>query len=1202
MMSRRVMMRTLVYLLLILIHFSEHVAGDIVGCGGFVKSDVDINFSLVEVKLYTPHGSIKYQTDCAPNTGYYLIPLYDKGDFILKVEPPAGWTFEPAKVELKVDGETDPCSLGQDINFVFTGFSLNGKVISKGQVSGPAGVPVNLHKSGSTEVLQTVQTTNDGSYQFTKVMPGKYDVKAQATNYRFEKSETVVELSQGNGEAGSSLVIAGYAVTGKVVSEGEPIKGVNFLLYSATVSAQNVLDCDKSTVSGQGKTENFDPLCHVTSDTSGKFVFPCLPTGDYYLIPFYKGEHITFDVVPEKLPFQVEHSALQLKTTFQVAGFSVSGQVLHSVKGQGIIGAKVLLNGQLATTTSADGVYHLENMKTGTYKLLVQADHMTFLEREIRITPNTPQLPDIFPDSFSLCGTVTIEKFPDSLVSPVTKRKMIIFPEGKGSAAVSKETDDSGHFCTSVQPGKYIVRVHISDVEVKAGLTIAPAEQLVTIIDRPVLDIVFSQFRAKVTGSITCIEKCGPVEISLDAVGRSDKQIAQTQGNQKLSSFVFENVLPGKYKATVMRDNLCWKDKTIEFEVTNSNKNDINFVQTGYILKCTISHPVTLHFAQDQRQDTVGSFELNKGKNRFCLAQPGLYQLRPDSCHKFERAVYSYDTSNPETLTLTAVSHLVLGTITTEQPVKDVIVTVESLHDQSVTSLGPLSTEQPALTGNQSTMEIKGPQTYRFSHWAKTGEALKVSVKSSEMLYKPPVMQATVSGESCPGEMFKFVGERGQFIVGHVVPKLTGVKIVVSDPKGTMEPVVDYTSENGDFKIGPLHKGHDFVVVAEKEGYVMEKEPGESAVFRARQLSRIEVKITDDKGAPLSAVLLSLSGEKQYRSNNLTHEDGIMIFIGLSPGQYFLRPMMKEYNFDPVSRMIDVTEGTTVKVDIRGSRTAYSCYGAVTSLNGEPEPGVFVEALGKDECSMYQEESKTEPNGHYRIRGLQPNCRYEVRLKIGDMNKHIERAAPKSRLVVVENADFNGVDIIAFRRMNQMDISGNVITDPENLATLKVRLYREDNPGVPLTTVNLGVVSFFYLPSLQMDDATYIVKLESTLSKTSYEFDQPEIELKANLSYKHITFTFKPKRKTLEQELNQSSVLMLPFTVLVIVALYNYQKLLPLGKQLYSQVQVAVQNRQNAALYQQQAQQHEQQQQQYSLLHDLDDSPMVRKKSKPRKT
>lgn len=49
----------------------------------------------------------------------------------------------------------------------------------------------------------------------------------------------------------------------------------------------------------------------------------------------------------------------------------------------------------------------------------------------------------------------------------------------------------------------------------------------------------------------------------------------------------------------------------------------------------------------------------------------------------------------------------------------------------------------------------------------------------------------------------------------------------------------------------------------------------------------------------------------------------------------------------------------------------FSCYGQVTSLNGEPEPGVFVEALGQDSCSMYQEESKTEANGNYRIRGLQ---------------------------------------------------------------------------------------------------------------------------------------------------------------------------------------------------------------------------------------
>ena len=42
-----------------------------------------------------------------------------------------------------------------------------------------------------------------------------------------------------------------------------------------------------------------------------------------------------------------------------------------------------------------------------------------------------------------------------------------------------------------------------------------------------------------------------------------------------------------------------------------------------------------------------------------------------------------------------------------------------------------------------------------------------------------------------------------------------------------------------------------------------------------------------------------------------------------SPGQYFLRPMMKEYKFDPVSRMIDVLEGSTVNVKISSTRIAF---------------------------------------------------------------------------------------------------------------------------------------------------------------------------------------------------------------------------------------------------------------------------------------
>ena len=38
---------------------------------------------------------------------------------------------DPYSVELNIDGTTDKCSKGEDINFIFTGFTLSGKVSFK---------------------------------------------------------------------------------------------------------------------------------------------------------------------------------------------------------------------------------------------------------------------------------------------------------------------------------------------------------------------------------------------------------------------------------------------------------------------------------------------------------------------------------------------------------------------------------------------------------------------------------------------------------------------------------------------------------------------------------------------------------------------------------------------------------------------------------------------------------------------------------------------------------------------------------------------------------------------------------------------------------------------------------------------------------------------------------------------------------------
>lgn len=101
---------------------------------------------------------------------------------------------------------------------------------------------------------------------------------------------------------------------------------------------------------------------------------------------------------------------------------------------------------------------------------------------------------------------------------------------------------------------------------------------------------------------------------------------------------------------------------------------------------------------------------------------------------------------------------------------------------------------------------------------------------------------------------------------------------------------------------------------------------------------------------------------------------------------------MKEYRFDPPSKMINVMEGATVNVNLFGNRVAYSAYGSVTSLNGEPEVGLLVEVQGQGNCSNLQEEATTEENGNFRIRGLQPTVNSYI-INIHDLRKKIYRVS-----------------------------------------------------------------------------------------------------------------------------------------------------------------------------------------------------------------
>ncbi|CAH1434779.1 unnamed protein product [Lactuca virosa] len=274
--------------------FSIHVvaldsADAIQGCGGFVEArsslinsrkptDAKLNYSHIAVELRTLDGLVKDRTQCAPN-GYYFIPVYEKGSYVIKVKGPEGWSWDPDQVPVLVDHTG--CNRNEDINFRFTGFSISGKVVGavggescSSTDGGPSNVNVELLDS-SGNIVSSVLTSIAGSYSFTNIIPGRYNLRASHADLNIEvKGSTEVDLGFGNSQVEDVFFVFGYNIRGLVVAQGNPILGVHFYLYSDDVKE---VHCPQGSGNPSGHRT---ALCHALSDADGTFIFKSIPCGN----------------------------------------------------------------------------------------------------------------------------------------------------------------------------------------------------------------------------------------------------------------------------------------------------------------------------------------------------------------------------------------------------------------------------------------------------------------------------------------------------------------------------------------------------------------------------------------------------------------------------------------------------------------------------------------------------------------------------------------------------------------------------------------------------------------------------------------------------------------------------------------------------------------------------------------------------------
>ncbi|PFH32947.1 hypothetical protein BESB_081460 [Besnoitia besnoiti] len=553
----------------------EVCEGRIVGENG--RSLADFDLSDVVVALVTDDGAVKEQEHCSP-TGYYLIrvdTLAGRRAFSLRVSGPPGWSFAPASVRVP-EG-----TCRQDVNFVFTGFTLSGRVATAGSARGPAGLLVTLAQADGA--LES-ETDEAGRFQFAEVLPGLAALRVAlpgatpaASAARFEGGgELLVDVSaqgratvRGGANSGAEEIVfrmKGYEVRGRVLdSEGRPLLlpvVVELLPDPASCTSPLPPNCGgsplpaplRAVVDSSQRVAGVSCFA-VAAPGDGEFVFPTVPMCAYVVRPAGRlpaaqsGEDaeeriVSFAPDAQRVTTAAAdaHGSVRVPA-FELAAFSLTGRVVsRGADGQlrGVPDAWVEFRrgGLTAAHVQADGEGKFTFVSfpaKGQNDLAFTAskEHFGFTTVFVGSLSwgTRHDLVPIEVSSVDLCGIVEPAS-PDARRGGLT---VFIEPAAYDAARESDDrpktavSDDAGKFCVRVRPHrKYVASLFFPAEGRQASRKF---ERALAVGGEPVFDVLLKEQRYAVVGAVACLEPC-PQGLKIRAARASHAAVARAEAEQ----------------------------------------------------------------------------------------------------------------------------------------------------------------------------------------------------------------------------------------------------------------------------------------------------------------------------------------------------------------------------------------------------------------------------------------------------------------------------------------------------------------------------------------------------------------------------------------------------------------------------------------------------------------------------------------------
>lgn len=602
------------------------------------------------------------------------------------------------------------------------------------------------------------------------------------------------------------------------------------------------------------------------------------------------------------------------------------------------------------------------------------------------------------------------------------------------------------------------------------------------------------------------------MEVSLILEGNTIQTLAiDTKGK-----FKFSGVLPATYTLTITENGRCWDEPMKKVSVSKDVK-DLVFQQIGRYITVDTMKP-TLLTIEGRQTKKIQETQISQGQNVICVTgSDSEVLLRTKSCEEFEIVPNILDLNSERPLVnLKPAKYSVSGRILSKTAIPDLKMVAQSAQRKIELDLNKVA------------------EGYTFNLMAYPTEEVIFQPVSKNHLYSPDSLHVFVDND-CHLEVAVFNAQPGHFVQGQVTPAVEGVLIQITNPGPGLKLTEVLTDKNGAYSLGPLPQ-NEYKVKASKEGYVFEET---AKGFNSKKLASITVKVKGQNSEDLSGVVVSVSGGKQYRSNTKSKEDGTAEFLSLAPGEYFIKPQLKEYEFHPKNKMQKISEGENAVISWTAKRVAFSIFGKVVSINGQAEPGTTLRAQSKA-CES-TEEATSEADGSIRFRGLKPGCEYVISLLHGD---NIERLIPETTKVLMGEADVKLTDnIVTMRAFETTDVMLKIVEEVKGPKALNLKVSingLESNYKFNTKAVTGQLIS---VPRMNKDNKSYDIFVETVADKfvpqkkVSHTFQADDYVKAIKLVLNKTTSDAqKPARKV------SPLVFLLPVIILAVLAYFFWEQ------------------------------------------------------------